>query len=214
MRLQLGGHVQTSDGAARELADVVIDATARRVTHLVVAPSDRPELARLVGIAQARGGDGHDTPIVLTCTAEELERLEAVHHTAYLLLGDKLAEDPDRTTGIEEVSSLSSYEGFAPGGLDSGALPTDFDPHVTASYDLIPRGGVEIRRRSAVTSADGHHLGHVDGFVLDDEHRIVELVLVHGHLWGKRDIHIPMTDVATIDNDELVLSVPRDEVVR
>ena len=193
---------------------MVIDTNTRRVTYLVVAPSDRPELARLVAIDQARGGDERDTPIVLTCTAEELERLEAVHHTAYLQLGDKLADDPDRTTGIEEVSSLSSYEGFAPGGIDTGALPTDFDPHVTASYDLIPRGGVEIRRRSAVTSDDGHHLGHVDGFVLDDEHRIIEVVLVHGHLWGKRDIHIPMTGVATIDNDELVLSVPRDDVAR
>jgi sporulation protein YlmC with PRC-barrel domain len=196
------------------LADVVIDAGARRVTHLVVAPSDRPELGRLVGIDQARGGDRPDAPIVLTCTAEELERLEAVHHTAYLQLGEKLAEGPDRATGIEDVSSLASYEGFAPGGIDTGALPTEFDSHVTASYDLIPRGGVEIRRRSAVTSADGHHLGHVDGFVLDDDHRIIELVLVHGHLWGKRDIHIPMTDVATIDNDELVLAVPRDEVAR
>ncbi len=196
------------------MADVVIDASARRVTHLVVAPGDRPDRARLVGIDQARGGDRRDAPIVLTCTAEELERLEAVHHTAYLQIGEKLAEDPDRTTGIEDVSSLSSYEGFAPGGIDTGSLPTDFDPHVTASYDLIPRGGVEIRRRSGVTSADGHHLGHVDGFVVDDDHRIIELVLVHGHLWGKRDIHIPITDVATIDNDELVLSVPRDEVAR
>ena len=193
---------------------MVIDTNTRRVTHLIVAPSDRPELARLVGIERARGGDERDAPIVLTCTAEELDRLEAVHHTAYLQLGDQLAEDPGRTTGIEEVSSLSSYEGFAPGGIDTGALPTDFDPHVTASYDLIPQGGVEIRRRSAVTSADGHHLGHVDGFGLDDDHRITEVVLVHGHLWGKRDIHIPMTDVATIDNDELVLSVSRDEVAR
>jgi hypothetical protein len=214
MRLQLGGQVQSSDGAARELADVVIDAGARRVTHLVVAPSDRPELGRLVGVDQARGGEGRGAPIVLTCTAEELERLEAVHHTAYLQLGDKPPQDPARTTGIEELSSLSSYEGFGPGGIDTGALPSDFDPHVTASYDLIPRGGVEIRRRSAVTSADGHHLGHVDGFVLDDGHRIVELVLVHGHLWGKREVHIPISDVATIDNDELVLSAPRDEVAR
>lgn len=214
MRLRLGGDVQTSDGAARELADVVIDARTRRVTHLIVAPSDRPDLARLVKIDQARGAEQRDAPIVLTCTADELGRLEAVHHTEYLQLGDKLAEDPDRTTGIEEVSSLSSYEGFAPGGIDTGALPTDFDPHVTASYDLIPQGGVEIRRRSDVTSSDGHHLGHVDGFVLDDEHRIIDLVLVHGHLWGKRDIHIPMTDVATIDNDEVTLSVSRDEVAR
>lgn len=36
MRLELGGRVDCSDGTFGELADVVIDPTTKRVTHLVV----------------------------------------------------------------------------------------------------------------------------------------------------------------------------------
>jgi len=32
------------------------------------------------------------------------------------------------------------------------------------AHDRVPKGEVEIGRTSEVMSADGHHLGHVDGF--------------------------------------------------
>ena len=41
----------------------------------------------------------------------------------------------------------------------------DPDPHVMLAYDRIPKHEVEIRRSSAVISTDGHHLGHVEGFL-------------------------------------------------
>jgi hypothetical protein len=40
---------------------------------------------------------------------------------------------------------------------------------------------VEIRRANAVASADGHHLGQVDGFVVDHDEQITHLVLERGH---------------------------------
>ena len=64
--------------------------------------------------------------------------------------------------------------------------------HVTVRYDRIPKGEVELRRASAVHSSDGHHLGHVDGFVVDDQEHITHIVLERGHLWGKREIAIPV----------------------
>ncbi len=51
-------------------------------------------------------------------------------------------------------------------------------------YDRIPKGEVEIRRASPVISADGHQLGHVDGFIVDEEDQLGHIVLEHGHLWG------------------------------
>ena len=38
MRLELGGSVRCEDDLLGELADVVIDPTTKRVTHLVVEP--------------------------------------------------------------------------------------------------------------------------------------------------------------------------------
>lgn len=209
MRLHLGAPVSCSDGDLKELADVVIDPSQRRVTHLVVQPRD--DLARLVPISIARSGDQPGPSIDLDCTIAEFERLEPVHAAAYLRLGEHPREEGDWEVGIEELSPMPTGS-FAPGGIDAGTGPTGYDPHVVASYDRVPKGDVEIRRRSAVTSSQGEHLGHVDGFVLDDDHRITEFVLQHGHLWGKREVVIPISAVARIENDEVLLNLSKNEV--
>ena len=71
-----------------------------------------------------------------------------------------------------------------------------------------------MRRRSAVTSAQGDRLGHVDAFVVDDDRRITYRVSEHGHLWGKREVHVPIDSVQRINNEGVVLSLSKDEVGR
>ena len=44
-------------------------------------------------------------------------------------------------------------------------------------------------------SADGHYVGEVDGFLVDDDH-ITHFVLERGHLWGRREVTIPINLVA------------------
>ena len=85
-------------------------------------------------------------------------------------------------------------------------------PHAMWNYDHIPKGDVEIRRASPVRSADGHHLGHVDGFLIDGPDHIGHLVLEHGHLRGKREVVIPIGAVARVETDEIVLALSKDEV--
>ncbi len=91
-------------------------------------------------------------------------------------------------------------------------MPIDYDQHVALSYHRVPKGEVEIRRESPVTSSDGHHLGHVVGFVIDHQERIAHLVLEHGHLWGKRQVAIPGSAIERLENDELTLNLSRDQV--
>ena len=50
MRLDLGTSVRCSDTAFGELADVVVDPAARRVTHLVVEEDDSHGRRRLVPV--------------------------------------------------------------------------------------------------------------------------------------------------------------------
>jgi hypothetical protein len=95
-------------------------------------------------------------------------------------------------------------------GLDTQAIEPD--PHVMVGYDRVPKGEVEIRRASDVTSSDGAHLGHVDGFVVGDDARISHMVLERGHLWGRREIAIPIGAVARVETDLVVLALSRREV--
>ena len=203
MRLVLGSPVRCADSPFGELADVVIDPISRRVTHLVVQPEHRHEAARLVPVDRARStADG----IRLDLSAEELDRLEPLQEAAFLRLGEFPVADPDWEVGIPQILALPLYP-----GVDGMAATVEPDTHVSWLYDRIPKGEIEIRRSSAVTSADGHHLGHVDGFVVEDN-LIVAVVLERGHLWGRRDVVIPYGAVERAESDSIVLSLTKDEV--
>jgi sporulation protein YlmC with PRC-barrel domain len=210
MRLDLGSPVHCTNGVYGELADVVIDPSKRQVTHLVVQPEHRHDLARLIPVdrASARPEGG----ILLSFTLAETEKLDPVQKSAYLRIGEAPVEDPDWEVGIESALALPYYESLTPGGFGTGMPPVAYDDHVPEVYDRVPKDKIEIRRSSPVFSADGHHLGHVDGFVVDDQDGITHLVLERGHLWGKREVTIPIGAAEKIENDELTLNLSKDEI--
>jgi sporulation protein YlmC with PRC-barrel domain len=212
VRLQLGKPVHCADDVERELSDVVIDPQTRRVTHLVVQPEGRHDLARLVPVALAQTGGSDDEPLRLACTSAELDALDPVQHAAYLRLGEFPVEDPHFEVGIDETFALPYYGSFAPGGIDAGLGPVTYDSKAPVVWDRIPKGEVELRRGSAVTASGGEHLGRIDGFVVDDDQQIAHFVLEHGHLWGKREIAIPIGAVVRIESDGVFLSLSKDEV--
>lgn len=207
MQLELGSPVRCVDDAFGDLADVVIDPTKRRVTHLVVQPHNRHGLARLVPVELVEVGDDARPEISLRCTVAEVRRLAPVQEFAYLRLGEFPLDDPDWDVGVQDVLALPYYD-----ALGFGPTPTAPEPHVALTYDRIPKGEVEIRRLSAVNSADGHQLGHVDGFIVDGDEEITHLVLEHGHLWGRREVTIPISAVARVETDAVTLSLSKDEV--
>ena len=206
MRLEPGHEVRCSDGVFGELADVVIDPTDRRVTHLVVQPDRNQGPAVLVpaGLAGDDGADG----IALSCTAEEVAGLPHVREVSYLRLDGFPVDDPEWDVGIQTVLAMPYYE---PVGFD-GVMP--FDNEIEVAYDRVPKGEVEIQRASEVRAADGDHLGHVDGFVVGAGGHISHVVLERGHLFGRREVTIPIADVATVETDVVTLGLDKDAVER
>ena len=63
-----------------------------------------------------------------------------------------------------------------------------------------------------MASSDGHSLGHIEAFILDAEDRVTHFVLERGHLWGRRDVTIPISAVAKIETDEVTVGLTKDEV--
>ena len=213
MRLELGRPVNCTDGPFGKLADVVIDPTKRRVMYLVVEPHDDHGKARLVPIELASAEEGETTAIAVRCSLEETDQLQLVEETAYIRLGESPELEPEWDLGVESVLAEPYYVyGYAGGpGYETGP-PPDYDPHVTVTYDRIPKGEVEIRRASEVTSADGHQLGKVDGFLVADDDAITHFVLERGHLWGRREVTIPINAVASVSTDAVTLTLTKNEV--
>jgi sporulation protein YlmC with PRC-barrel domain len=203
VRLELGTRVDCADDTFGELVDFVIDPTARRITHLVVEPDNDQWLARLVPVELVERGDDETGTVVLHSTVDEVRRLSTLHEIAYLRLGEFPVDDPDWDVGVEEVLALPYYPSAE---LEPSRL------QFAVAYDRVPKGEIEIRRASAVDSADGHRLGAVDGFVVDHDEQITHLVLERGHLWERRDVAIPIRAVAYAASDAVMLALTKDEV--
>jgi sporulation protein YlmC with PRC-barrel domain len=203
VQLALGTPVHCSDARLGELTDVVIDPTTRRLTHLVVRPKHDPGASRLVPIELAdQAADG----IALRCTRDEAEAFEQLREVAFLRPGQRPPEDPEWDVGIQDVLAMPYYS--ATGMGDDIGL---YDGNMTTSFDRVPKGEVEIRRTSLVMSSDDQALGQIDGFVVDGDH-ITHLVLERGHLWGRRDVTIPIGSVVEVATDTVRLGLTRDDV--
>ena len=207
MKLELGTSIRCADGATRELVDVVIDSSSSRVTHLVIQPAQHAEDARLVPISLASRAEDGESEISLNCGAADLERFDPVHKFEILRAGERPNEDPKWDVGVEDIVVAPNYAPTAFGDY-AGSLDSD----VTISYDRVPKGEIELRHASAVYSADGHHLGSVDGVVVDDGDRLTHLLVERGHLWWKREVALPAEAISKFENDMLTLGLTKREL--
>jgi sporulation protein YlmC with PRC-barrel domain len=203
MRLDLGSSVHCTDAPFGELADVIVDPLSRRVTHLVVAPHGHHEDARVVPIDRARPAR---KGLALDYSVAGVEALERLQESAYMRAGELVVADPDWDVGTQDVLALPVFQ-----ELDGLGTAMDPDPHVMVTYDRIPKHEVEIRRSSAVVSTDGHHLGHVEGFLVGSG-ETADIVLERGHLWGRREIVIPAAALERVQNDSITLRLTKEQV--
>jgi sporulation protein YlmC with PRC-barrel domain len=191
----IGAEVSCSDGLCGEMTRVVVDPIARMVTHLVVEPEHRQGSGRLVPLSIVDASSGE---IALSCTTAEFERLDAAEETEFL-------------------PASSGYAGYAPGqalywphyGLAMGGLNgmgsmgvgpwlgTRNAPQET-TYDAIPLGEVAVHRGEKVRATDGD-IGCVEGLVVDTgTHYVTHVLLQEGHLWGRKDVAIPIRAVTRV----------------
>lgn len=88
------------------------------------------------------------------------------------------------------------------------------DEHYYTHVENIPPGELAIHTGTEVYARDGL-IGKVDGFlvsVADD--KISHLVMREGHLWGQRNIAIPVTAIESIALDSIHLTLDKAAVAK
>ena len=62
-------------------------------------------------------------------------------------------------------------------------------------------------------SSSGLIVGKLDDLIRDSQNgQIMFLLMQEGHLWGKKDVAIPITDVDYTDGDTIYLSIAKEAV--
>ena len=204
----IGSEVYCSDQECGRLCRVVIDPVARELTHLVVEPAHHPEDARLVPIGLAEQ-DGER--IRLRCDSAGFERLEPAQRTEFLsATTDELGYSADHTLWMPyfPLGAIGAASGPMGGALFPAAALSE--PGVV-TYERVPAGEVQVKRGQPVHATDGE-IGKVQGLVVDpQDHQVTHMLLQEGHLWGKKQVALPIRDVTDV-HQGVHLDLSKDEI--
>jgi sporulation protein YlmC with PRC-barrel domain len=204
----IGAEASCTDGVCGDVTRVVVDPVARAVTHLVVEPKHGQGLGRLIPLDLV---DAATDEIRIRCTLAEFEHLDRAEETHFLSGSSGFATyGPDETVswpyfglgagmGMGMAMSTAGGIGFGMGNLTQ---------HVT--YDSVPLGEVTVRRGEHVHATDGD-IGRVQGLVINPDRHVTHVLLQEGHLWGRKEVAIPITAVIGVD-DGVRLNITKQEV--
>jgi sporulation protein YlmC with PRC-barrel domain len=168
---------------------IVLNPVTKEITHLVVKQREFPHTERLVPVALM----AESTPriIRLRCDAPDLEDMDEFFETQFIRL--------KRTHLVNGAYLMWPY-----------AFTTE--DYVPENHEQIPIDELAIRRGARVEALDGQ-VGRVDEFIVDrqSEH-ITHLVMREGHLWGQRDVTIPVSYIEHIDDDAVYLNIDKASI--
>jgi hypothetical protein len=191
----LGATAHCSDGLCGEVSRTIIDPAARTVTHLVIQPRHRSGSGRLVPIHLVDEAAGE---IRLHCTLAEFDRLDPAEEV-------ELVDDDGGYGGgygqAEAVQGYGNVGGMGVGGSVSGMGIGMGLGHRTPTVvsHAVPLGETEVERHEHVHAIDGE-IGQVEGFVVSSaDHAVTHVLLKEGHLWGRKQVAIPVSAVASVD---------------
>jgi len=187
MEFTFGATASCSDGHCGELVRAIFDPANRTVTHLVIEPRHHAEDGRLVPIELADEAGGE---ISLRCTLAEFGRFDASEEIDLVEGVDYSGGyGPDAVAGYGDMGTM----GTGVSGMGIGASLGHHPPAMIS--DAVPEGEGEVARHDHVHATDGL-IGELAGFVVgSDDHRVTHLLLREGHLWGRREIAIPISAV-------------------
>lgn len=191
-----------NDGKCGKSSHVIIDPLNQAITHIVVQNEKFIDSnQRLVPLERVMMTSSKS--IYLNCTKDELAKMEKFTETHYI------------------NRDAAEYQSF---GLPPEHMLDEFDPFllmwpyvycddnlysIPVEDERIPPGEIAVRRGAEVEATDGY-IGKVDEFVIDptDGH-ITHLVLREGHLWGKKDLTVPLSAVDRMD--EYIVNLKLDK---
>jgi sporulation protein YlmC with PRC-barrel domain len=189
MDIPVNAEVHCADGPCGRSTYIILNPMTRRVTHLVVKEKRFPHTEYLVPIDYVV--EATSQLIRLRCARHELVTFEAFIEAEFVSSNfPEYAGDPYMT-----------WPYVIP---EAETLPVE--------HERIPPGELAIRRGARVEATDGH-AGRVDEFLVDPTNGyITHLVLREGHLWGQKDVTIPVSQIDHIEEDSVYLKLDKHSI--
>jgi len=186
MDLHLKAHVDCTDGRIGRLENIIVNPQAERVTSLVVKEHDIANTLRLVPEKFVKTAD-RDT-VALRIDKKKFQKMKNFIQEDYIPSNIMLY--------------MAEQEGWYAG------IPAA----MFVEREAIPAGGFTVHRGAKVFAKD-ERVGKVDEFLVEGKSgRITHLVLVEGHLWGKKDIAVPVNQIDRYEDGDVYLKIDKAQV--
>jgi hypothetical protein len=189
MNITINSKVSCSDGPCARTRRVVLKPTTEQITHIVVSDELYPETEYLIPVELI----STSTPesIELNCSKEEMSAMPVFDQIQFI------------------PSNLNGYVG-GPYVMWPYYIPQAAPMRLEKEH--IPLDELTIRRTADVEATDGH-IGHVDGFLVNPQNdHITHLLLREGHLWGKKDVAIPVSEIDHYQDNGVFLKMSKQEI--
>jgi sporulation protein YlmC with PRC-barrel domain len=195
MPFRIGADASCTDGACGQVSRIIVNPVTREVTHLAVDPKYRRSQGRLVPVDLVDTATG---PIRLRCTLAEFQTLRPAEE------GGGGVPDLDATGQLGNPPNQVRWV------LGPVHDPGDAGQGVTVDY--VPSGEVDIRRELTVCATDGE-IGQVQGLIVEPGgHHVTHVLLQEGHIWGRKEVAIPIGAVTKIGTLLIHLSLTKHQV--
>lgn len=196
MEIALQTQVECTDGVCGKSVFVLINPVTEKVTHLVVRAAETPNAEYIVPMDFV--SEPVDGSIHLSCSKAEFEKLDPFIQKRF----------------IEE--KVPEYIGSRINGMASSYYWPYVSPDITVYESVddqqIPAGEMSVCRGTRVEATDGY-VGHVDEFMVNPENgSITHLVMREGHLWGQKDVIIPLSAMGDTKDDTVFLKIDKHQI--
>ncbi len=200
MEIPLNVQVICCDGVCGRSEAIILNPVTQEVTHFVVKAGGLLGGEFLVPLDAIFESDS--TSIRLRWSRDDLALAEPFVKSVFI--------GKDESAFLSESLSASTF--FWPYSTAAG---DSCQPALASLYEQeeqIPPGELALHRGAAVEATDGR-VGRVDEFLVDPvTGHITHLVLRKGHLWGERDVTIPVSRIARVAPDAVYLKLDKGAV--
>ena len=194
MDIPLNAKVYCQDKLCGYAQGVLLDPTEDIVTHIVVKESKNSHAERLVPIEMVDASLADN--IHLKLDTSMLQNLPPLYDVQYI-----------QTTvpHFTEVSNMAF--------LNPVVVPEK--KFVEEKIYHIPMNELPVTRGTHIYSANGFAIGTVDEFLVDPNGgHVTHLVLREGHIFGEKDVFIPVTEIKTIKEGDIHLALDKQSIDR
>ena len=189
MEIPIDAEVRTADGPFGRSTYVILNPATDIVTHVVVRSDESPHGEFVVPIELITESTRHK--IQLRCTDEELLESDPFSELEFMRV-----DIPHQVVGTTMLQPFTVPQKEV----------------ITHEHERIPPGELAVRRGTRVDASNGH-IGHVNEFLIDPVNgHITHMILREGHLWGKRDVTIPIAQIDRIAEGTVHLKLDKQTV--